>query len=181
MFKKILQLSLVLLLIVTVVELGYFLKLTYFEKTKVPVIQDTPNVYVSPTIGFPPGTTPAIHPEVVDVLKRGVYDANIQMSIKADTHSSIVEIAANGKKLRDMNFPFALKLTSSTIGSRWFFFSDELLKQIKVYSRAKGKDTLISIKDLSVGDKIFMSEIYDPFFAPGNPDQLINFEIYKLE
>ena len=160
---KLLKTAFVILLVISFIEVFYYL--FYLNSFKLLFSKpDTADISGKQAVNEtePPGTpaisvTPAVHPDVLERLRNYKYDPKSKMSIKTELQTEI----------KDIDF--------------WMYFPNFLYQKVKVYSKTDGVDQPLKPGDLKIGDTVLLVETYNPRFAPDNPEQVISYEIFRIQ
>ena len=183
MTSKLLKIVLIILLIITLIEAGYFINLKFSKNSNNNFLNQNNTVF--PTISINPTVVAnkAIDPQVIEIMKSYYNDPNTKVTVKTETTTTISDIAKEGIEFRGTFYPFALKITSGVEGVKpfWIYFQEFFKAKTKVYQKIGSELKEISFNDLNIEDRIIMIEEYDPAFPPADPNQLISEKIYKLE
>ncbi|KKS98407.1 MAG: hypothetical protein UV73_C0002G0121 [Candidatus Gottesmanbacteria bacterium GW2011_GWA2_43_14] len=184
---KLLKTAFVILLVISFIEVFYYL--FYLNSFKLLFSKpDTADISGKQAVNEtePPGTpaisvTPAVHPDVLERLRNYKYDPKSKMSIKTELQTEIKDIDYDGRQSGGDFYPFALKIVTTSGRDFWMYFPNFLYQKVKVYSKTDGVDQPLKPGDLKIGDTVLLVETYNPRFAPDNPEQVISYEIFRIQ
>ncbi len=136
---------------------------------------------------------PAIHPKILLQMKKYIKSPESSMFILSQQNTKILEIIDTGVEVQHVvdkryegvhNFPYALRLENKALpqGYIWHYYTENLLKKIKVYIVENGQTRQAGLKDLKKNDQVVISERWDPSIYPEDfekyEDQVVDLSIY---
>lgn len=118
--------------------------------------------------------TPAIHPTVLDQLRRMIKSEDASVYILQESKEKVVGVEPKGACVEDRRngvvypgeicFPFAIKVEDKVLpeGYHWIYFTEKNIKQTKVFIKTKKGNVLSSLQQIQPGDIILRIEKWDP-------------------
>lgn len=176
MYKKILFVLFTIAISLLVSELlfyGQLLKIQSKNNSNKSVVTNcfpTPQV---PTLSS--NMTPALHPRVLEMLSSYRQDSFSKMSIRVEWDAIVRSIDTKERKLGVKNIVYAIQTQSDDLSNKtqWRYMPDFLYKKTKVIIVTKGAEKVGSYKDITIGDKIKIIEVFDPSISPNEPTQVL--------
>lgn len=169
---KLLKVVFVILIIITLTEVGYYIYLQL--KTKYDKAIFTPSISTNTEAYKDFKTEQAIHPTVLEQLKRYIKSPESRMYILSEETAKVLEIAKDGACVEDWRdgklypgkicFPFALKLENKTLpeGYIWNYFTERQMTKLNVYIKDGDQLEKSAFNQIRNNDLITAIEKWDP-------------------
>lgn len=135
---------------------------------------------------------PAIHPNMIDQMKRYIVSPDSSLYMLSQTNTKVLDIidgevevehVIDKKYLGTNKFPFAMKLENKVLpeGYIWHYYTEEILKRLRVHIVKNGETKPGSIKDIKENDRVVISERWDPSVDPMQNLENLNAQVVDLD
>ncbi|OGG16745.1 hypothetical protein A3D78_01455 [Candidatus Gottesmanbacteria bacterium RIFCSPHIGHO2_02_FULL_39_14] len=172
---KIIKVIFIVLIFITIIELGYYFSLQYINKPKNDSIQDnqTPTRYE---------TINAVHPDFYKYTQGLVTTKKNTLGkvlLVIQNEGEIVEIDPDGNQgPKADRFPFGLKIKSEdNPEGDWNHIAKDFLKKTKVYLVKNNIETLVDLSDIKIGNYVILQDMSNMAYSPKDPKHMDAFII----
>jgi len=157
---KLLQVIFVFLLLITVIEGGYYLYYTQLQHSNTKeLVAKTPDKKSAST-KFKLAMSPAFWQS----FQKIVYSPSATYRFTIDINTEILDIKKKGETIDGVFYPIAMRITADEVpgGSYWMYYSKDQILKTSFKRAVQGTTKQISYNELRIGNKVSIIKIYDP-------------------